>query len=85
MADVKKTVYIIPGDSKPVKVVYENDACDSKIEVNDLTGEVFVERPLSPSERESLLRLINDGVIAMPSFGVYTFETDGATLSIKGD
>lgn len=85
MADIKKTVYIIPGDSKPVKVVYENDACDSKIEVDDLTGEVFVERPLSPSERESLLKLIKDGTIAMPSFGVYTFETDGTTLSIKGD
>lgn len=78
-------VHIIPTDNKPVKIVYENDACDSKIELNELTGEVFVERPLSPSERESLLRLINDGVIAMPSFGVYTFETDGTTLSMKGD
>lgn len=78
-------VYIFPTDNKPVKIVYESDACDSKIEVDDLTGEVFVERPLSPSERESLLRLINDGTIAIPSFGVYTFETDGTTLSIKGD
>ncbi len=78
-------VYIIPTDDKPVKIVYENDSCDNKLEVDDLTGEVFVERPLSPSERESLLKLINDGMIVMPNFGAYTFETDGTTLSIKGD
>lgn len=78
-------VYIIPTDDKPIKVVYENNSCDSKIEVDDLTDELFVKRPLSPSERESLLRLINDGVIAVSSFGVYIFETDGTTLSIKED
>lgn len=78
-------VYIFPTDNKPVKIVYENDSCDSKIGVDDLTGELFVKRPLSPSERESLLRLINDRVIAVPNLGVYIFETDGTTLSIKGD
>lgn len=78
-------VYIAPPDDKPVKVVYENNSCDSKIEVDELTGELFVQRPLSPSERESLLRLINDGVIAATNFGIYTFETDGTTLSIKGE
>lgn len=78
-------VYIVPVDDKPVKIVYENNSCDSKIEVDDLTGELFVKRPLSPSERESFLRLINDGVIAATNFGTYTFETDGTTLSIKGD
>lgn len=78
-------VYIIPTDNKPVKIVYENDSCDNKVEVDGLTGELFIKRPLSPSERESLLRLINDGVIAVPNFGAYTFETDGTILSIKGD
>lgn len=73
----------------PVKIVYDNDSCDNKleieIEVDDLTGEVFVKRLLSPSERESFLRLINDGVKAATNFGTYTFETDGTTLFIKGD
>lgn len=78
-------VYIVPTVDKPVKIVYDNDSCDSKIEVDDLTGELFVERPLSPPERESLLRLINDGVIAATNFGTYTFETDGTVLSIKGE
>lgn len=80
-------VYIFPTDNKPVKIVCENDSCDSKIEieVDDLTDEVFVKRLLSPSERESFLRLINDGVIAATNFGTYTFQTDGTTLSIKGD
>ena len=77
-------VYIVPADDKPVKVIYENNSCDSKIEVDDLTGELFVKRPLSPSERESFLRLINE-VKAATNFGAYTFETDGTTLSIKGD
>ena len=76
-------VYIIPTDDKPVKVVYENDSCDNKLEVDGVTGELFVKRPLSPSERESLLKLIN-GVKAI-NVGAYTFETDGTTLSIKGD
>ena len=78
-------VYIIPTDNKPVKIVYENDSCDNKLEVDELTGELFVKRPLSPSERESLLNLINKGTIVMPNFGVYTFKTDGTTLSIKGE
>lgn len=78
-------IYVFPAEDKPVKIVYENNSCDSKIKVDDLTGELVVERPLSPSERESILRLINDGVIAVPNFGAYTFETDGVTLSIKGD
>lgn len=78
-------VYIVPADDKPVKVVYENNSCDSKIEVDDLTGELLVQRPLSPSERELLLKLINDGVIAATNIGTYTFETDGTTLSIKGE
>lgn len=78
-------IYVFPAEDKPVKIVYENNSCDSKIGVDDLTGELFVKRPLSPSERESLLRLINDGVIAATNFGTYTFETDGTTLSIKGD
>ena len=78
-------VYIFPTDDKPVKVVYENNSCDYKIEVDNLTEEVFVERPLSPSERESLLKLINDRVVAVSNVGTYTFETDGTTLSIKGD
>lgn len=78
-------VYIVPTDDKPVKVVYENNSCDNKLEVDELTGELFVKRPLSPSERESFLRLINDGVIAATNFGTYTFQTDGTTLSIKGD
>lgn len=78
-------VYIIPADDKPVKVIYENNSCDSKIEVDNLTGELFVKRPLSPSERESFLRLINDGVIAVSNVGTYTFVTDGTTLSIKGE
>lgn len=78
-------VYIIPTGDKPVKVVYENNSCDGKIEVDDLTGELFVKRPLSSSERESFLRLINDGVITATNIGTYTFETDGVTLSIKGE
>lgn len=78
-------VYIVPAGDKLVKVVYENDSCDNKLEVDELTGELFVKRPLSPSERESLLKLINDRVIAATNFGTYTFETDGTTLSIKGD
>lgn len=65
-------VYIFPTDNKPVKIACENDSCDSKeIEVDDLTGEVFVKRLLSPSERESFLRLINDGVKAATNFGIY--------------
>ena len=52
-------VCIIPTEDKPVKVVYENDSCDNKVEVDDLTGEVFVERPLSPHERKSLSELID--------------------------
>ena len=74
-------VYIVPTVDKPVKIVYK----DIKIEVDDLTGELFVQRPLSLSERESLLKLINDGMIAVTNIGTYTFETDGTTLSIKGD
>lgn len=76
-------VYIIPTDDKPVKVVYENDSCDNKLEVDGVTGELFVERPLSPLERESLLKLIND--VKAINVGAYTFETDGTTLSIKGE
>ena len=78
-------VCIIPTEDKLIKVVYENDSCDNKLEVDELTGEVFVERPLSPSERESFLKLINDGVIAATNVGTYTFESDGTTLSIKGE
>ena len=63
-------VYIFPTDDKPVKVVYENNSCDNKIEVDNLTEEVFVERPLSPSERESLLKLIND--VKAINVGAYT-------------
>lgn len=40
-------VYIIPTDDKPIKIVYENNSCDNKIEVDNLTEEVFVERPLA--------------------------------------
>lgn len=76
-------ICIIPTDDKPIKVVYENDSCDNKLEVDELTGELFVKRPLSPSERESLLKLIND--VKAINVGAYTFETDGTTLSIKGD
>lgn len=78
-------VYVVPTEDKPVKIVYDNNSCDNKLEVDELTGKLFVKRPLSPSERESLLKLINDGVIAATNFGAYTFETDGTTLSIKGD
>ena len=63
-------VYIIPTDDKPVKVVYENNSCDNKIEVDNLTEELFVERPLSHSERESLLKLIND--VKAINVGAYT-------------